>query len=144
MMPYSRKRTPLATSMLSAGPAFEVSDDHQMIDIAELVTNGREGFVAFIVDGDSMVDEIRPGSIVFVDTWAEPRNGDIVATVVNGCNSVKIFQRDTHGLHLVPKNPEHPPRTVQPTDALHILGVVRGSLFLFRTAMLALGAIIAL
>lgn len=133
MMPYSRKRIPLATTLLSAGEAFEVSDDHQMIDIAELITKGREGFVAFIVDGDSMVDDIHPGFIVFVDTWAQPKNGDIVATSVNDATSVKIFhQSPAGGLFLVPKNGKYKPRKIKPSDSLHVLGVIRGHMKVYR------------
>lgn len=131
MLPLSRKRIPLATSLLSAGEAFEVSDDHQMLDVAELVTHGREGFVAFVVTGDSMVDDISPGGIVFVDTWASPQNGDIVATSINGETGVKMFENSPVGLFLIPKNGNYPRRQIKPTDAIHVLGVVKGHLKLY-------------
>lgn len=127
----SARKMPLALSMLSAGPLVEMSEDHELLDINELITGGRDGFAAYIVTGESMVDEIRPGQMIFVDTWAEPVNKDIVVSCVNGLINVKIFQRRSRNLYLVPKNPTYATQAVKHTDDFHILGVVKGHMRIY-------------
>jgi phage repressor protein C with HTH and peptisase S24 domain len=106
---------------------LSIDESFQLLDINALVTGGREGFAAFEVTGDSMVDHIHAGYLVFVDTWAEPRNGDIVAAVVNGLTCIKIFQQSTRGLYLVSANTECPPANI-----LDVLGVVSASLVVYK------------
>lgn len=127
VMPHtSGKRIPLAYSLLSAGAAIEITDDgYALLDVNALLTGGREGCIAFVVTGDSMREDILPGYIVFIDTLSEPRNGDTVAINVNGQNCIKVFEHK-QGLRLVPKNGDYPTYEVQPSDATHVLGVVRG------------------
>jgi SOS-response transcriptional repressor LexA len=127
---HSKKRIPLAHSLLSAGEAAEISDDYQLLDVCELITNGREGFIAYEVTGDSMVSDILPGYIVFVDPFCEPRNGDIVASSVNGRNCIKIFNRKPNGLFLVSANTKYKPHEIRPSDNFFILGVVKAHLAL--------------
>lgn len=115
---------PLANSLLSAGPTSEIGDDFRLLDINFLVTSGREGFFAFEVTGDSMVDTIKPGALVFVDTWAEPRNGSIIAADVNGLTCIKIFQYSSSGLYLVSANIEYKPKEITSGDSFRVLGVV--------------------
>ncbi len=123
---------PLAHSLLSAGPAIEICDDgYALLDVNFLITGGREGYIAFIVTGDSMRDDILPGYIVFVDTLAEPKNGDTIAVNINGQNCIKIFERTDYKLRLVPKNCDYPVREVKASDLLHILGVVRRHLAIY-------------
>lgn len=128
---HSVRQLPLAFSLISAGSAAEVVEDHQFLDVNDLITKGRDGFVAFEVTGDSMVDTIHPGYIVFVDTWAEPKNGDIVASVVNGLTCIKIFRRARGNLYLVPANPEYEPRRITAQDNFWVLGVVRSHLAVY-------------
>lgn len=125
MKSHSDHKIPLSLSLLSAGDGFEISDDYEFIDIGEMITGGRPGTTrAYLVTGDSMLEHIRPGDIVFVDTMAEPRNGDTVVSCVNGQNNVKIFWRDGPDLYLVPRNGKHRPRQITAADSFHILGVV--------------------
>lgn len=130
--PRSMQKIPLANSLISAGPAVEIGDDFHMLDVAELITGGREGFAAFTVTGDSAAPEILPGYTVFVDTFAQPRNGAFVAVVVNGLTCVKTFTADKHGLYLVSQNTKYPAREIHAEDSFHVLGVVRGALVVFR------------
>jgi phage repressor protein C with HTH and peptisase S24 domain len=123
---------PISRSFISAGPAAEICDDYSMLDINYLITNGREGFLAFEVTGDSMVDHIHPGNLVFVDTHAQPLNGSVVAASVNGLTCVKIFQRQPGGLYLISANKTYKPREVTSSDSFHVLGVVRGHLAVYR------------
>lgn len=127
----SQRKIPLAQSFISAGPAVEIGDDYALLDVNEHITRGREGFVAFVVTGDSMVDHIHPDNLVFVDTNVEARNGDIVAADVNGLTCIKIFRHSMRGLYLVSKNADYQPRQITAKDSFHILGVVRGHLAMY-------------
>lgn len=130
--PASSRKLPLGYSMLSAGPRAEMSEDFELLDVNEMITGGHEGFIAYIVTGTSMVNEIQPGSVVFVNPYAEPRNGQTVVCCVNGVINVKIFEARGRSLYLVPKNPEFDPVRVRSSDDFHILGVVTASLNLHR------------
>ncbi|MGH9818519.1 MAG: LexA family protein [Pyrinomonadaceae bacterium] len=123
---------PLALSMISAGPAAEAVEDYSLLDINELITNGREGFVAFEVTGNSMVENILPGYMIFVDAWAEPRNGDIIAAAVDDAICVKIFSNRANGLYLVSANRDYPPQEITAKDNFRIVGVVKGHLAVYR------------
>lgn len=125
---HSSSTIPLALSLLSAGRGFEVSEDFEPLDVNNLITKGREGFIAFILDGTSMLPHIRHGDLVFVDTWAIPQNGDTIVSNVNGQNNVKTFENSGRGLFLVPKNTEFKERQITQQDAFHVVGVVRAHL----------------
>lgn len=130
----SRSRSnpiPLAYSLLSAGPGAIVDEEYALLDLNALVTGGRDGCVAFVVTGDSMRADILPGYIVIVDTYREPKNGDTVVVNVNDQNCVKIFEHQTRGLYLVPKNGDFPTREVKPTDKFHVLGVLRSHIAVY-------------
>lgn len=127
----SRSHIPMATSLISAGTAIEIGEDYDLLDVNELITKGREGFIAFEVTGESMIDRIHPGNIVFVDTWIEARNGDIVAIEVNGRTSVKFFSSSRRGLYLVPANPMYSKQQLTHKDSCHVLGVVRGHMAIY-------------
>lgn len=128
LMPRSSHTIPLATSLLSAGEAFEVSEDLEPIDLNFMVTGGRDGFLACIVDGPSMLPHIRQGDVVFVDTYAVPNNGDTIVSYVNGRINVKTFECGPRGLFLVPKNGAFQEQQVKPTDSFYVIGVVRSHL----------------
>lgn len=128
----SGRTVPIADSFIAAGAAVEIGDAHTLLDVNALITRGRDGFIAFEVTGDSMIDQIRPGNIIFVDTWAEARNGDVIAATVAGLTCVKIFQNTSHGLYLVSANADYKPREITARDNFHILGVVRGHLALYH------------
>lgn len=127
----SRHLLPMYQSYLSAGPAVEITEDHALVDVAEMVTKGREGFALCQITGESMMSVIPPGAIVFIDTFAEPRNGSIVAASINGLVCVKEFRVKERKLYLVPTNHTYPTREVRETDSFHIIGVIKGCLSLF-------------
>ena len=127
----SQKQIPLAFSAISAGLGAEISEDHELLDINQLVTRNREGFVSFTVTGNSMIEAIRPGDLVFVDTWKTAQSGDIIAACVNGLTCVKRMENRPQGLYLVSANSSYEPRQVTARDDLRVLGVVRGHLALY-------------
>lgn len=122
---HSQQTIPLAYSLISAGPASEVGEDFKLLDVCALITGNREGFIAYEVTGVSGVPTIRHGALVFIDTWAEPQNGNVIAAMVNGLVCVKIFRHSPRGLYLVSKNPDYKPRKVTADDAFTVLGVVK-------------------
>lgn len=128
MNTHSTQPIPLAHSLLSAGVGFEVSEDSEPLDINFLLTQGREGFIAFILDGTSMLPHIRSGDLIFVDTWAVPKNGDTIVSNVNGLNTVKKFENSGRGLFLVPQNGEFDEVEVTARDSFTVVGVVRAHL----------------
>lgn len=127
----SHQKIPLALNKIAAGPAAEIGEDFTLLDLNLLITKGREGFVAFEVTGDSNHPDIQSGYIVFVDTWAEPRNGDYVASTVNGLTCIKKFSIAGRSLRLVSTNQKYPPREVTAADTFSVLGVVRGHLAVY-------------
>jgi 3'-5' exoribonuclease len=82
------------------------------------------------VTGDSMRDaHILDGDIVRIRPHAgQPREGDIVAALVNGDATVKRFHRDGGRILLKAENPAHRDIPVAPTDDFSIQGVVVGLL----------------
>jgi SOS-response transcriptional repressor LexA len=107
-----------------------MDDSHDLLDVNHLITHGRESFLSFQIDGDSMVEEIPPSSFVFVDTAEQPQNGSIIAVLVNGRHSVKIFEQKRHGIRLVAANGQHLPQEVKESDTFHVLGVIQAHLVL--------------
>lgn len=130
--PQTKHPMPLAMSLIAAGPAVEIGEDYQLLDINALITGGREGFGAYELTGDSADPDIRHGNIIFVEFTAEPRNGQFVAATVNGLTCVKEFQHTQRGLYLISKNKSYPPRHINATDSFEILGVVRGHLAVYN------------
>lgn len=131
LSPHSHKMIPLGTSAVSAGPAAWVADGYALIDVNDLITKGREGFLAVEVTGTSDVPYICPGYMAFVDTWAEPRNGSMVLALINGLACIKKFEHTERRLRLVSRNKEYKPVEITPRDDFHILGVVKGHLAVY-------------
>lgn len=88
--------------------------------------------MAYRVTGDSMLEYIKPGYIVFADTYCAPQHGDVIVSRVNGKNCVKIFERNGNGLYLVSANKSYKPIKIRKSDDFYILGVVRGHLAVYR------------
>jgi len=100
-------------------PAEESVEDELTLPLA-LVGHGT--LFALKVRGDSMIDAaICDGDVVVVRRQAVADNGDIVAAMIDGEATVKVFRsRDGH-VELVPRNPAY---DVIPGDAAVILGKI--------------------
>jgi repressor LexA len=62
------------------------------------------------VEGESMIDAgILDGDLIAVRQAPEAENGQIVVARVDGAVTVKVFQRDRRGVHLLPRNPAYAP-----------------------------------
>ena len=131
IMAYSKNTTPLALSSLSAGRGAEIAGDYDDLDVNELITKGKDYFVAYPITGDSMVPTIPSGSVVFVDPMALPQSGQPVVCRLNGLYSVKYFRRSGPRLYLVPANGDYETREVFERDDFEVMGVVKANLQLW-------------
>jgi SOS-response transcriptional repressor LexA len=122
---HSHTQLPLALSPIAAGPAAEIGEDYALLDVNAYITNNRNCFVAYQVTGDSMVDNISAGDLIFVDTEAVPTNGSVVAASLGGLVTVKILKLATNRLYLVSANMRYKPREITHDDDFKVLGVVR-------------------
>lgn len=129
---HSKKQIPYSLSLLSAGDPAEICEDYELLDINELITGGKEGFISYKVTGESMCDEIKPGYLVFVDPYQEPKKGDVIVARVNGKNNIKLYQPTKKGLYLVPANSDFPAQKITVKDDFTILGVVKAHLAIHK------------
>lgn len=132
-MPYTHSPLiPMTPTLLSAGRAVEFTEnDYSLLDLNQLVTGGHDGWIAYKITGDSMCPAIQPGSIVFVNTMAAPKNGDYVVALIDGEVCIKEFHQTQKRLFLVPKNGSYSAREVTVNNSVHILGVARAGLNFF-------------
>lgn len=129
----SHQTIPLAASPIAAGPAVWVSEESMPIDVAALITGGREDCFAHELTGDSDLPHIQPGSLVFAFAYSEPRNGDMVVAEIDGLVCLKQFRHSTKGLYLVSRNRDkYAPRQVTAESSFRILGVYCAHLELHR------------
>lgn len=113
---------------IAAGAPIEALPQAEAIDLGSLFARRNEVFV-LRVRGDSMVDEhIRDGDYVIVEKRTEPRNGETVVALVDGCEAtLKKFYRERGRIRLVPANEAYEPIVVEP-ERVQIQGVVVGVL----------------
>lgn len=78
--------------------------EYELLDVNELITGGREGFIAYRITGCSEVEYIQQNYIVFANPKKEPKQGDLVVYKNNGNNCIKIYQPQIK-LYLVGKTP---------------------------------------
>lgn len=101
------------------------------IDFYEYLLDMPGDIFSLTVHGDSMIEEgIHDGDIVIVEKDAQPRNGDVVAAVVDGEWTVKYFQRKDGNVYLIPANPNYP--VIAPRESLIIGGVVASVIRKYR------------
>ena len=106
--PDSRK--PAVAGAVTAGfpsPAEQYLEPP--LDLNDLLVRRPAATYFVRVEGDSMIGRhIQPGDLLVVDRSLTPANGDVIIACVNGDFTVKTFQRDEQGLHLVAANPNYP------------------------------------
>lgn len=77
------------------------------------------------VNGESMIDDgIHDGDILIIDRAMEPRNGDIVVSVLDGEFTVKRLMIDKESMFLQPANKKYPVVEVSERENFQIWGVV--------------------
>lgn len=100
------------------------------IDSIELPTIARMPKDSFLlrVKGDSLIDaNIFNGDIVIVNPNIEPRNGQVVASVLDDAAVVKKFFRTNEAIELHSENKQYEPIIVNPnSNRFKLVGVVVG------------------
>ena len=93
---------------------------------------GRLAF-ALMIDGESMMDEFRPGDVVIIDPAVKPRPGDFVVAKVDDDESATFKKYRSRGVDtatgieifdLVPLNPDWPTISITPGNPGHLIGTM--------------------
>ena len=113
---------------VAAGNPLTIYPD--AIDTIELPTIARMPKDSFLlrVKGDSLKDAyIFSGDIVIVNPNLEPKNGQIVAAILDDAAVVKRFYKKKNEIELVSENPEYKPIIIDKKYAsFKIVGLVIG------------------
>ena len=110
-------------------PAGMPSEQHQeakgcvTIDVGSVGIKPTPRTFALEVRGDSMIGRhIVDGDMVVVEHGQAPRNGDVVAALIDGESTLKTYVADRKRPHLKAENPRYPKLT--PVEELTIQGVM--------------------
>ncbi|HSW53462.1 MAG TPA: transcriptional repressor LexA [Ignavibacteriaceae bacterium] len=113
---------------VAAGNPLTIYPD--AIDTVELPTIARMPKDSFLlrVKGDSLKDAyIFSGDIVIVNPNLEPKNGQIVAAVLDDAAVVKRFYKKKNEIELVSENPEYKPIVIDKKHpSFKLVGIVVG------------------
>lgn len=128
--PKAESRMAVDVPVLGHIPAGTPARADEHVDGVLSIGIGTLGFepsgrtFALVVHGDSMEGRgILDGDTVIVDGTRKPRNGDMVAALIDGECSFKTFVQDRQKVFLKPENPRY--KNLVPIDELHIQGVAR-------------------
>jgi len=114
-------RVPVVGHIAAGSP---IAAEEHVDDVLTLPRDlvGRGEVFGLRVRGDSMVDAaIRDGDIVVVRRQHEARSGQVVAAVIDGEATVKVYRRSDGHVRLEPRNPDY---DVIDGDRAVVLGVV--------------------
>jgi len=134
----STKNRPFFSVPIPAGPAAEIDQDLEWIDIDDYISNGNDETVFIRASGLSMKSKyeagIDDGDILAVQLkgFAEP--GEVVVAQVNGEFTIKRLKQHSHGLYLVPANTDYPLRRVERSDSFRVWAVVSHVIHRMRRA----------
>jgi repressor LexA len=94
------------------------------VDIETIGFKPTRNTFALRVTGDSMIGRhILDGDIVVLEHGPEPRNGDIVAALIDGDSTLKTFLKKNGKPYLKAENPKYP--DLLPAEELMIQGVFK-------------------
>ena len=120
---HSAKLSQIASVAISCGAASEISNDLELFDCNEYLTNGGDGVFYIRAVGDSMEAEIYDGDLLIVNRNLQARSGDKVLAAINGGFTVKIFfQRPK--LRLVAANDKYKSVEISRRDDFQIFGKI--------------------
>jgi repressor LexA len=112
----------IAAGLPSEG--FAVSSERLALDPTFCGIRDRSRAFALRVNGDSMVGrQIFDGDIVLLEHKAAPRNGDVVAALIDNESTLKTFVRRSGKVWLRAENPLY--RNLIPASDLQVQGVGR-------------------
>jgi DNA polymerase V len=123
---WEKYLAPLFIARVSAGfpsPADDYLDNR--IDLNKQLIAHPSATFYVRVKGSSMVDAgINDGDMLIVDRAIEPRNNDIVVSILNWEFTVKRLRKETDGLYLMPENSTYQPVKVLDGADFRVWGVV--------------------
>lgn len=112
---------PLVGQIAAGVPITAEQQVEDVLTLPRQVT-GNGTLFALRVNGDSMVDAaIWDGDYVIVRAQRNAENGEVVAALLDGEATVKVFSKQEGGTWLLPKNPAYVPI---PAEEATILGRV--------------------
>ncbi len=117
-------RIPLLGSIPAGLPTFEeeIVDGGVGVDLASIGVSETARTFALTVRGDSMIGaHIQEGDVVVLE-YKEPRDGDVVAALIDGETTLKRFVLDGGQPYLKAENPAYP--DLVPAMELVVQGVV--------------------
>lgn len=112
---------------IAAGAPIEAIEDPDVLDLNDLIPDGREVY-ALRVQGESMIEDgIRDGDLVLVERRNHARDGEtVVAVLPDGEATLKRLYREGDGYRLQPANAALKPLHVHDLEIRGVvLGVVR-------------------
>jgi repressor LexA len=123
----------------NAGPATLLAEENieGFLKVSRDVLNHKDGVFALRVEGDSMNKakirgkNLEEGDFALIDSeHKDPKNGDYVLSVIDGCANLKKFEKDsrTGEIKLVSEsnNPKHKPIYVSSEDDFMVNGEIVG------------------
>jgi repressor LexA len=117
---------PIYGSVPAGNPFFAEDNIVDSFEVRKYLSTSEDLF-SLSVRGDSMMDLLYPGDLVFVDPKKQPRNGEIVVASVEGQPTLKWHYRFHDEIELRPQNKKYSVISVKPHDeTFHINGVVVG------------------
>ena len=112
---------------IPAGPPRDREQEAEgcvSVDVESLGFKPTRNTFALKVTGDSMTGRhIVEGDIVVLEHGAEPRNGQVVAALIDGQSTLKTFVLKNGKPHLKAENPQYP--DLIPAQELMIQGVFK-------------------
>ncbi len=119
--PETAVRVPLLGTIAAGVPILAEQEVEEELSLPAAMV-GYGTLFALRVQGDSMIDAaICDGDIVVVRQEQTAENGDIVAAMIDGAATVKVFRARAGHVELLPRNPAY---EVIPADDAVILGKV--------------------
>ncbi|SHJ89896.1 repressor LexA [Desulfatibacillum alkenivorans DSM 16219] len=126
--PGAGGKIPLVGRIAAGAPILAVENVMDTLDVDRAFFGSSDAF-SVRVEGDSMIEaHIEDGDYVVIKPTATPRNGDIVAALVNDEVTLKYFHRDGSRIELRPANARYKPFCYTEEDFIdvRVLGVMAG------------------
>jgi len=118
---------PVLGEVAAGNPLTIYPDAVDTIDLPTIAHMPKDSFL-LKVKGDSLKDAyIFSGDIVIVNPNLEPKNGQIVAAILDDAAVVKRFYKKKNGIELVSENPEYKPIVIDKKyPSFKLVGIVIG------------------
>ena len=123
------KTLPLLGS-IAAGNPIEAIENSERIEVPDHLYNPTKTNFCLTISGDSMIDKgILNNDIVIIEHQKYANEGQIIAAIIDGEATLKIYQKKQNSIRLLPANKNFKPITVT-NQNFSIAGVLVG---LFRS-----------